>query len=251
MSETPSVGDFIYSFLDNSFSFDSKFFRTLKYLILYPGKLAFLFHEGRWMNVVHPMRVFLFTGLIFFTVQNLYLITPLLSDLSSDVQKNRDAFQSNITLSDSYGNLLQIIDKDSSSSPKLSALTDSLIRWKRSCDLKTYKIVDTTANDTAFYVGKDEMIVDTERANKIFGITRYDFNTLEYDSLYNKYRLDTIPLMKGVLTKQAHKAYRDGANLTAYIISKISWMILLTVPILALFMLILYHKRRNYKYADL
>ncbi len=53
-------------FLGDALTFDSKLFRTIKPLILKPGLLTADFMEGKRIRYVPPLRLFIFSSLVFF-----------------------------------------------------------------------------------------------------------------------------------------------------------------------------------------
>ena len=59
-----SVWRFVIDFFDSAFSWDNKFFRTIKPLLQRPGWLTQEFMAGRRVRYVHPLRLFLFTSFI-------------------------------------------------------------------------------------------------------------------------------------------------------------------------------------------
>lgn len=63
-----SVWRFVVDFLDNTFSWDSRFLRTLVPLFRQPGFLTKEFMAGRRVHYVHPLRLFLFTSAVCLTL---------------------------------------------------------------------------------------------------------------------------------------------------------------------------------------
>ncbi len=59
-----SVWRFVVDFLDNTFCWDNKLFRTLGPLVRQPGLLTREYMEGRRVRYVHPLRLFLFTSAV-------------------------------------------------------------------------------------------------------------------------------------------------------------------------------------------
>ncbi|MCK5105469.1 MAG: DUF3667 domain-containing protein, partial [Cyclobacteriaceae bacterium] len=57
---------FIHEFLNNYFSFDSKFFNTLKPLITKPAFLSLEFIEGRRIRYINPIQLFVFISFLYF-----------------------------------------------------------------------------------------------------------------------------------------------------------------------------------------
>ena len=61
-----SVLHLLHDLLKDIVSFDSRILRTLHALFLQPGELALAFRQGRTQRYVPPIRLYLFTSLIFF-----------------------------------------------------------------------------------------------------------------------------------------------------------------------------------------
>ncbi len=54
------------NFLENYVSFDSKIFRTLKYLILKPGELSKEYLDGKRVSYAPPIRLYIILSILFF-----------------------------------------------------------------------------------------------------------------------------------------------------------------------------------------
>ena len=76
-----SIREFLIEIADALFNIDSKLFRTLKYLFI-PGKLTNEYFIGRRKRYAHPFRLFLFTGIIFFTIVSILTSKYAEKDLS-------------------------------------------------------------------------------------------------------------------------------------------------------------------------
>lgn len=63
-----SVGQMLHEFLGDYFTFDSKFFRSLLPLMIKPGHLTKEYVSGRRVSYILPVRLYVFTTLIFFFV---------------------------------------------------------------------------------------------------------------------------------------------------------------------------------------
>jgi hypothetical protein len=61
-----SLKEFLSNALEGFLSFDSKFLRTLKYLVFNPGYLTNQFLEGKRINYMKPFQLFLILNLIMF-----------------------------------------------------------------------------------------------------------------------------------------------------------------------------------------
>lgn len=63
-----TIGEILYNAVDTIFAWDNKIFRTLKYLVLYPGKLTKEFFDGRIVQYVYPAKLFWFLTILFFAM---------------------------------------------------------------------------------------------------------------------------------------------------------------------------------------
>jgi Protein of unknown function (DUF3667). len=62
-----SIKDIIFSAFDTIFAWDSKLFKTLKYLLFFPGKLTKEYLSGKVICYVNPTKLFWFVSILFFT----------------------------------------------------------------------------------------------------------------------------------------------------------------------------------------
>jgi hypothetical protein len=63
-----SVRSFLEHFFEEFFVWDSRFLRSIKYLLIRPGYLTKEFMAGRMQNYISPLKMFLFTSLIVFFI---------------------------------------------------------------------------------------------------------------------------------------------------------------------------------------
>ena len=68
-----SVRYFISEFLNNYFSFDSKFVNTIKPLLFKPAFLSLEFIEGRRIRYINPVQLFIFISFLYFLVDSIFL----------------------------------------------------------------------------------------------------------------------------------------------------------------------------------
>ena len=59
LPENLTLKYFLLEFLSNYFSFDSKFFNTVKPLVLKPAFLSLEFIEGRRVRYINPIQLFI------------------------------------------------------------------------------------------------------------------------------------------------------------------------------------------------
>lgn len=75
-------GFIIYDFVGNFFAFDTRFFRTFKYLLIRPGFLSAEFFRGRRMRYSPPFRIFVFLSFVLFLFLQILTERSLDADIS-------------------------------------------------------------------------------------------------------------------------------------------------------------------------
>lgn len=65
---------FVQEFLSNYFSFDSKFFNTVKPLVFKPAFLSVEFIAGRRIRYINPIQLFVFSSFLFFLVNSIMVL---------------------------------------------------------------------------------------------------------------------------------------------------------------------------------
>jgi len=61
-----TMGELVENFIGSFYSFESKFFKTVKYLLFKPGFLPLEYTAGRRESYYHPARAYVFISFIFF-----------------------------------------------------------------------------------------------------------------------------------------------------------------------------------------
>ena len=79
------VSTFVRNFFEESFSFDSKFLKTLKYILFRPGFLTYEYIQGRVASYVTPLKMYLFVSVVTF------FVTSLIN--SDDLKSLSEAFE--------------------------------------------------------------------------------------------------------------------------------------------------------------
>lgn len=74
LPEHLSLKYFILEFLNNYFSFDSKFFNTVKPLVTKPAFLSMEFISGRRIRYINPIQLFIFSSFLFFLVNSIMIL---------------------------------------------------------------------------------------------------------------------------------------------------------------------------------
>lgn len=83
-------GFVLYDFAGNFFAFDTRFFRTFKYLLIRPGFLAAEFFRGRRARYSPPFRAFVFLSFILFLLLQVWTEQSLDKSMSGYVKQSKD-----------------------------------------------------------------------------------------------------------------------------------------------------------------
>lgn len=84
-----SVSELFKEFFDSAFNIDSRFFKTLLGVFV-PGKLTVQYFLGRHKTYAHPIRLFLVSGVLFFTLLSIF-IDPIIGEKSGKSDELRFA----------------------------------------------------------------------------------------------------------------------------------------------------------------
>ena len=233
-------------FFGDIFSYDSRLWRTVVPLILKPGKVAYEFIIGKRKHFVNPFRTYLTASLIFF------LIYGLLNTIN---EYNGEDSKTLITFNDSENDSISKSEKDSIIN---NALTN--VKKEIPADLDSILIANNVNLDS---INNDKILIDSLK-NKItegnaFGKKLQAFynhseknkedpieqalDTLGYENTFwNRFYYDK--------TATVNKIREDkGEGISSKIISGLSITIFLFLPVFAIFLKLLYI-RRKYTYME-
>lgn len=93
-------GFIIYDFVGNFFAFDTRFFRTFKYLLIRPGFLTREFFQGRRMRYSPPFRIFVFLSFILFLLLQIITERSLDSESNQQIPEKTDHLSVNAVIDD-------------------------------------------------------------------------------------------------------------------------------------------------------
>src|SRR5437762_7349348 len=213
--------------------FDSKFFESVKDLVIRPGFLSKEYMIGRRACYLHPVRMYVFTSAMFFLL--FFSFFSPKENIGNDLKKPLDA-QGRIT----YIKALQDrIKKDSNNTKLLSALA-----WAK----------DTSKVITA----KDILVKEGRGINFSFGKPDYK-NSEQYDSLQK-----TLPakqrdgwIKRRLIRKEIEisEKYRENPDeaankLVESILHRLPYMLFLSLPLFALILKLIYMRRKQFYFAD-
>jgi hypothetical protein len=222
-------------FVYDIFHFDGKFFDTLKYLLIRPGKVPREYINGKRMHFLDPIRMYLFTSAIFFLVffsiskfENFYVLD--------------ERYMTKLERYDELSRLhaqLPGTTIDSVTYQRLNLLMDTTVR------LRLLEVDDTMqVTDTTFLITRDKsrFVVRPLQVNADAVVDKEDRNWMiekTFDEKWDKYRT----------------SYGDDPNLMAKdlinaFIHKLPYLLFVSLPFFALILKLLYRRNRSLYYSD-
>lgn len=199
----------------NVFSIDSKLTRTLFPLFFQPGKLTNEYLAGKRNLYYTPIKLFLFWMTLAFILLN-SLITNY-TDKSQDLDRNISVHVK--TNNDSLQEKLNLVFVDSLSQQKIATVFDSAKYTKVDADEGFLGILDLK-------------------------IDRQDLYLLSFEELVKKY--DIKSYWEQQLLFQLSKAITQPDDFQFYLFSHLSWLILFSIPLIIVFLKLLYIRQKKY-----
>ncbi|MCO6496863.1 MAG: DUF3667 domain-containing protein [Chitinophagaceae bacterium] len=236
-------------FLFDLFHFDSKFFKSLKYLFFRPGFLTKEYISGKRKKYLHPVKMYIFTSAFFFLI--FFTFINKMGDTSEEkyhalaVETVKGSLKDSLTTADSAGKekiqeVLAGMD---------SIFVKTLVEENRG-------IINPVPDDddTAPYLGSGK---DSDKAPSFGGIK----NLREYDSLQNLLpekerdgyltRLFTRRSIEVFGGNQSLKKEEYGKKIVEKFFHNIPTALFLSLPLLALILQLLYiRKKHSWYYVD-
>lgn len=238
-----SVWGLVSHFFNDITHFDGKFFTSLKYLIRKPGFLPAEYMRGRRASYLNPIRMYVFTSAVFFlTFYSLYSPTKFLEggNMLPDLNKKtltsfqEKAYEQAETREDSLA-----VDSSFALLKKLSGLKpDTTKKKKDTAGVKSsvggvkFSKLETDDNYTtrAQYDSAQKVLPESERDSWFERLLRYKNFDIE-----ERYGSNEQLMWREVGTHFVHM---------------FPYMLFVSLPLYALFLKLLYIRRKKYFYVD-
>ncbi len=241
---------FFKEFLDTNFNFDSKILRTILPFLFRPGYLTRLYVEGKRTTYFPPLRIYLFVMVFFFIGVGFVLkqikeqkldermkkkalfikMDSVYNDVNAKFDKNPTLFQTNKQKDTAKKIVLDAIDNHRD---------NKKIKRKRGRKLERgYTLKrETNSGENDFSFG-----------GKKIKLTDMDMATLTPEEVIKKYKYTDF--WDKLLVTQAMKMNQNPAEVMSdFLTSKLWWLNLLMLPIVAFILKLLYIRRKRF-YAE-
>jgi len=206
-------GFFLYDIFGNFFAFDTRLFKTFKYLLFRPGFITVEFFRGRRVRYSPPVRILVFLSFI------LFFLLQSLSEKS--LEKSLDA---------------QLFDTQTNTDSVSHLLTDSVLT-----PLNKDLIPDNQKNDSSFIsiTGSDEIPIevtfDGNFRNSLLAVAdQYEVEMKETQSPERRKELMTYITM-----------CRMPELVVSKVLGLLSWAFFALVPLLGLILVLFYLKQKH------
>jgi hypothetical protein len=209
---------------------DNSFFRTLRD-IWRPWTITQRYIIGHRKKYVNPFRFFFILLLIY--VGLLVSQSNLKPGSKGKIKFDIVGVPLNTDFIYDYNNI-----------KKLDSLNNDIKKLKTQYPENSpiFADIDSLFNKNSLNLPKDTLI-DITLNNKLYKFHIDDIVNMEMDSVYMKYNVSSF--IDKVFVKQAIKATKDPIGVTKVIFGNLTWMIVLTLLLLALFFKLLYFKQRR------
>jgi hypothetical protein len=241
-----SFGELIYEFVSDFLHFDSRFFKTVLPLIFQPGKLTRSYNEGKQRSQFHPIRLYLFSSFMYFFLFFLFNNVAEQFDTQASHTSAKaiiDSAKSEIMKDSS--NLELINELNMSGNNQISA--DMPKKDSISGNKKAVTIQDTTSKISFSFNSDLDSLVKKKVTPEEY-LNQQKMLTSEKKDGYLK-RIVTVKILKISLKGEDGKR-EFFKKLFETFLHNIPKMLFFLLPIFALFLKLLYIRKKQFYYVD-
>lgn len=212
--------DFLKDLIASVFNWDAKIWVT-PIMLFKPGFLTQKFFEGKRKRYTNPGKLLLFTLVVYFTIFLLYMGEGF-KDLDRETQMGNKAFA--YSYLDEKKDSLQVFLENEYADENIEGISDSIAAFLKS----------EIDGSFSFILGFVE----------INNISHYDLIFLSEEELFEKYNKDD--LVSQSILKGVKKVFQSPGGYMRYVLGRFSWIILSSIPFLALILMLLYFRQKRY-----
>ena len=225
-----SIKELLNEFFEAIFNIDSRFLLSIR-AMFFPGKLTNQYFLGKRKSYVHPLRLFLVNGIIFFTLVS--LVTSKYAD--RNLAKASDA----IFKDDAYR--LQVIEQlDTLRGPIIEASSEP-VAVRRAFDSLFAKV---NAAEDSFTIAYFEYLGDWQLVQKELELSKVDALNLNEQELAKKYEVESY--VGRTTLQQSLKIITQLDQVVSSAIGQLIWSFLLMMTMLGFVLKLLYIRRGLY-----
>ena len=223
----------VREFIDNFIALDSKVLRSLPLLFFKPGQLTIEFFKGKHKRYVSPIRLFLFSTVVFFAL--LTFQTGGFSNLDKEFEQGTKQ-----RVDRKKRHNAMVADIDSTVSAVKKKIPDQGLRNELDSAFADFQPM--TKRDTMPVVN----ITKVGEDNADYHIDFEDLFSLSADEIIEKYEMNPRNKWERMILRKIIRVQQEGGSFVSYLFSRLSWLIFILVPFFALVMKILYYFNNRY-----
>ena len=228
-------------FFEDITHFDGSFFTTMKDLLFKPGFLTKEYMRGRRKAYLHPIRMYVFTSAVFFLV-----FFSMIKIKESDIEILKDGSKTEKVLNELESEALK----------KADSAKDSIAIEKTK---EFFGIADSLGKQTQDSSGIVKGEMGSRKLSLDFGSAGKYSSVTEYDSIQNGLlKKDKDGFFMKILNKKLvginekykgkeSKLFSDIGNIFLH---SFPYLLFVSLPLYALFLKLLYVRRKKFYYAD-
>jgi hypothetical protein len=215
------------------FHFESKFFATVKPLLLKPGRLTKEYVTGKRVSFIHPIRLYIFISIVFFIVT--------LNSHSGFTNNDEKVHPPKVQAGrDSLANAKAAeIKKAMAHVPISQTMKDSIVR-AAVLQIKTEATQEERRKsfqiNSAWFVASDTTVASYEKRQSLLPVAKRD-NFLKHYAIRRNLELQKYPDAEKKMTEE--------------IVHNIPKMMFILLPLFALILKIVYFNKKKYYYEHL
>lgn len=238
----PTVGEVLREFFSSLFNFEYLIFPSLRDLFI-PGRLSQAFVDGKRKSFVSPIRFFLISILVLLAVANFAIRQEGIEINEGDFREKVMRQQSGEHFMESFDSLRQRLDT-TFAGQDLQQPLDSLRHWMEQ------QGPEEVLSSVSFGLNSHEglQFETYEETDSLYddssNIKLVDLYTLTPDSVIEKYNIEGFWYRMGI--RQLAKVMQENKRLVPFFVEKLVWMSLLLLPLFALWLKLLYVRRKRF-----
>lgn len=236
MGKRISVKSVLGEFIDSIFNIDNRFFRTIRDLFI-PGQLSLVFVQGKRRSYMHPVRLLLVSAVVLIAVLNFFVkgkTDVLFADVGNKEKWEKEEKIHQLMLT---ADGVRVAIQDTTTNSEVIAATNSF-----------YQALHPENDNYTDSLNIDYMMVNVSEANVNTRFARKDVLELDESELIKKYYPEASPLSQLKRQKEL-RLFLSSENPIDFLLNNITWQALLALPLVALFMRLLY-VRRDFYYVE-
>jgi len=242
-----SFGELVYEFVSDFLHFDSRFFKTILPLLFVPGKVTKSYNEGRQRSQFHPIRLYLFSSFLYFF---LFFYFTNIENRLSDEHINANPAENAITPAKqiSPNDTLNHAEQTSGNTTEGSVIAGKQPQEKPSAGTKKFITLKDSTMDYSLSVSVYiDSLIQAKVTPEQYLAQQQKLPEKDRDSYFE--RILTMRLLK--INQGGEEGKKEFfKKLTENFFHNIPKMLFFLLPVFALFLKLLYIRKKQFYYVD-